>query len=189
MDELDKVINRAGAFEREQEQAGDWSEPESEAKPESAAIASVDPMEAAGNMAESLLRVAEGAIKMFADHRLELDADEIEAGRAGLAPAIDKHGLTAGNGKMPYQEEIQAGFYLGGLWRRFRRALGELRAKDQAKAKAEQERKQANGDQREHGTQEPARPIPSSERVREEPNPDSPGWDSENWGTGSTLGQ
>src|SRR5690554_5278078 len=122
MDELERVINRAEALEREQAEAADFSQPESET--ERVSVASVDALEAAANRAESLMRVAEGAIKMFVDSRLMLDDDEIQSGRDSLAPVLDKYALAGeGSGHLPYQEEITAGFYLGGLWKRFRRAL------------------------------------------------------------------
>ncbi|WP_341937195.1 hypothetical protein [Marinimicrobium sp. C2-29] len=179
MAELDQVINRAEAFEREQAQASDWSEPEAE--PERVQVQGVDPMEAAQNMGESFLRVVEVGVTTFVDQRLRLDDEEIEAGRASLGPAIDKHHLTAGDGRLPYQEEITAGFYLGGLWRRIKRTLTELRAKDKAEAKRKQQQEegQANGDQREHQPQEQPHALSGEQRIREESDAPAPGWNSE----------
>lgn len=184
MDGLDQAIGRAESFEREQtDKAKEFA---SESEPAAGAVASVDPIEAAGNMAVSLLKVAEGACKAFVDSRLMLDEKELESGRESLAPVIDKYGLALGSGKMPYAEEIEAGFYLGGLWRRFRRALGELKAADKAAAK---EREQANGGQRKYEPEKPARAVPSEVGLREKPNTNSEGWNSENWGAGDPLGQ
>jgi Sec-independent protein translocase protein TatA len=181
MDGLDQVVNRAEAFEREQAAAAEFTD-QSEAESEKQAVSSVDPSEAAANLAESVLRIGEGAAKMLADSRLYLPDDELESGRASLAPVIEKYDLTrGGTGKMPCQEEIQAGFYLGGLFRRFRRALAELKAKDQAEAKAKRERQQNNGNQREHQPQEPAHALPSEVGLRKEPDANKEGWNTENW--------
>jgi Sec-independent protein translocase protein TatA len=186
IDNLEQVIGRAEAFEREQAQAADFTQ---QSEPEAQTVSEVDPSEAAGNLAESVLRIGEGAAKLLADSRLYLPDDEIEAGRQSLAPVIEKYDLTrGGSGKMPYQEEIQAGFYLGALFKKFRRAVAELRAKDKAEAKAKQEQKQTNGSQREHQSQEPAHALPSQERVRQEPNPDKEGWNTESWGESRPLG-
>lgn len=190
---IDSVIGRADALDRQTDAPADWEQTEEQTeqteKP-AGQVRPVDPMEAAANRAEVLLRLMGGAVKGFVDRRLELDQTEIDNGREALAPVIDKYNLAGtGNGNVPYQEEITAGFYLGGLWRRFRRALAELRAADKAREKAQQEQQQSDyGNQREHATSKPAQPVPGNQRLRQEPDPDAPGWDSENWGQGGPVG-
>lgn len=171
MAELDDIAARADAFEKQAEQSKKV-EPEVVGQ-----VAAPDPMQAAANMAESLLKTAEAGVKFFFDQRLCLGDEELGEGKDSLAPVIEKYNLTAGgNGKLPYQEEIVAGFYLGGLWKRFRRALASLRAVDEANAKAKREQEQANGNQRKHQPEEQPRPVPSEVRVREESDDDTPGW-------------
>lgn len=184
MDELSNVINRAEAFDAEQQQAGEYAPQES--GPSGANPASED---AAENMAESVLRIGEAAAKMVVDRRVYVDDAEVEACRSSLAPFIQKYNLAKGDGKAPYQEEIQAGFYLGGLWKRFRRNVAQLRANDRAKAKANQEQNSNHGDQRKYQSQEPAHPVSGEVGIRKESDADTPGWDSENWGPCDPVGQ
>lgn len=169
MDELEQLAAKHDGLESEAESL-QQSEPVSDGKADG---------EAAANMAESLLRLGEGCAKVLLDPRLCLDDSDIDAGRESLSPVIDKHDLAVGSGKMPYQEEITAGFFLGGLIKRMMQALRSLRERDKAK---QRERDKANhGDQREHQTTEPTQPVPGPERVREEPNPKEEGWSSEPW--------
>lgn len=178
MDELENIAKRAEAFERQAEEANTWED--AEEKPRQAgAVSGVDPSEAAGNMAENFLRIGEAAAKLFADSRLMLDEAEILSGRASLSPVIEKYNLAgSGDGNLPYQAEISAGFYLGGLWKRFKRALAALRAEDRAKAEANQQsgNKANNGEERKYKSEEQSQSLPSPERLRQESDPDSPGW-------------
>lgn len=185
MDGLEQAIGRAEAFDREQaDKAQEYAQ---EAQQDQATVAGVDSMEAAANMAESLLKTGVVACKAFVDSRLSVDDEEVQQCRESLAPLIDKYNLAVGGGKLPYGEEISAGLYLGGLWRRFRRALTELRAKDKAERQA---REQANnGDQRKHESEKPSQSVSGEVGLRQEPDADSPGWDSEQWGAGSAVGQ
>lgn len=185
MDGLDQAIGRAEAFEREQaEKASEFA---SDGKQDQQNISPGDSLDAAENMAESFLKVGMGVCKAFIDRRLEADAEEIKQCRESLGPVIDKYNLAAGNSKLPYAEEISAGLYLGGLWKRFRRALSDLRAKDKAEQQA---REQANhGSERKHQPEKPTQSLPGEVGVRQEPDADSPGWDSEDWGTGGVMGQ
>lgn len=187
MDDLDNVINRAVEFEREQAKSASFeAEPESEPKRRSSVKSSNE--NSAEEFAESLLVSGEKVVKALVDSRLYAAQPEKDLCRSELGPFIEKYNLHgAGDGKIPYREEWDAGWYLGGLFRRFKRAVAQLRAEDKAKHEAKQ--RVNNGDQRKHQTEKPAHAVPSQERVREEPNTDSPGWDSENWGAGSPVGQ
>lgn len=184
MAELDDIAARAEAFEKQSEQSRKV-EPEDTGR-----VDAIDPMQAAENMAASMLTVAQAGAKFFFDQRLYLGDEELAEGKSSLAPVIDKYDLAmGGNGKMPYQEEIVAGFYLGGLFKRFRRALAALRASDKAKAEAEKrEQDQANGNQRKHQSQEQSRTVPSEVGIREEPNNDKEGWLTQPGGAGSPVG-
>lgn len=188
MDELERIAARAEQLEREREQA-DEIEPE---QPERQAgqVRPVDPMEAAGNRAEAILRIAEGAAKMFFDSRLMMPKEEIQSGRESLAPVIDKYNLAGeGSGNLPYQEEIVAGFYLGGLIKRFRRAWADLRARDKAEqARREAEKQADNGQERKYQPEKQSRPIPGEVGNGKKPDHDTPRWDSEDWSAGAAMG-
>ena len=186
-DKLEDLARMAEHQEKQQDAASTW-EPVEDQKP-AGTINGVSDQEAAANAAESYLRIAEGVAKMFADPRLMLGDEEIASGRESLAPVIDKYGLAGtGDGKIPFWQEIGAGLYLGGLFKRFRRALAQLRADDEAK---EQAKKQANqqannqavnqantsdGEERKHQTVEQSQPLPSDQWVREVTDPDAPVW-------------
>jgi hypothetical protein len=174
--ELENIAARADQFEKETAEANQFKKPEESAKE---GVVQLDPLEAAGNRAEALLRILGVGAQAFIDNRLELPDDEILQGRASLAPVIEKYGLAGDGGVIPYQEEITAGFYLGGLWRRFRRVLAELRAADKAEAEKKKREQESSGSQRKHQPEEPARPVSGEVRIREEPDADKEGWSSE----------
>lgn len=184
MDELELLARQAEAKEQAAEAAESLSEQEAK---QSQSEPGIEPgaAEAAENMAETILRLGEGAVRLLVDNRLALSDEDIQGGREALAPAIEKHGLARGSGRMPYQEEIVAGLWIGGLIRRARVTLQRLKAED--KAKEEQLRR--NGEKREDRTAEPTHSISGEERVREEPNTETEGWNSEQWGEGDLVGQ
>jgi hypothetical protein len=179
VDELENLAQRAEAFEKSAEESKKWGEPEAEEKSEP-----LPDIDAAGNRVESIMKVAEAAAKMFLDNRLFFPDEEIEAARGSLSPVVQKYNLAGeGTGRLPYQEELTAGFYLGGLFKRFRRALAALKAADKAKAEKEnQANQQANqeenndGDERKHGTQEQPHVVPSEVGVWQESDPNAPKW-------------
>jgi|GEM_PF-6257922 len=181
---IDAAINKAEAFDSEQRAAEESTETTGTGQPTTAPDVDKRSLEAAAEMAESLLKTGEKIMQAFVDQRLV--ADELEVARCGenVGPLLDKYNLTGGGGGLPYQEEMAAGFYFGGLIKRFRRALAELRKADKAK-KQESEN---NGDKREHTPQQPARPVSSEVRVREKPNTTAEGWNSESWGAGGPVG-
>lgn len=164
---LDNIAAQADQFEKETAAAGEFSADEQQTI--------VDQLDAAADRAEALLRILGVGAKAFIDNRLDLPPEEIEQGRACLAPVIEKYGLAGDGGGIPYQEEITAGFYLGGLWRRFRRALAELREVDRAKAEAEKD----SGNQRKHQSEEQSRPVPGEVGVREKSDAPPPRWSTE----------
>jgi hypothetical protein len=185
MDELENLANRAESFERDQAGAQKW-EPvsESEAKTKAGVVPPVNTIDAAENRAEGFLRVAEGVAKLIFDSRLMLDEEEIQSGRSSLSPAIQKYNMAGdGSGNLPFQEEISAGFYLGGLFKRFRRALAALKAKDKAEAEAKrQANEKANssgngyGEERKHETRKQSQSVPGDVGVWQEPDADAPKW-------------
>jgi hypothetical protein len=182
MDELENLANRAESFERDSEGAQTW-EPVSEggAKDKAGTVPPVNTIDAAGNRAEGALRVAEAAAKLVFDSRLMLDKKEIESGRESLSPIIQKYNLAGdGSGNLPYQEEISAGFYLGGLFKRFRRELAALRAKDKAEAEAKRQAnekaKNGYGEERKHETGKQSQPVSGNLGVWQESDVDAPKW-------------
>lgn len=195
MDELDNLARRAESFEKQTQDANTWEEvSESQEQGKTEPVIDID---AAGNRVESLMKVAEAAAKMFLDNRLYLPDEEIEAGRDSLAPVVQKYGLAGeGTGRLPYQEELTAGFYLGGLFKRFRRALAALKAADKAKAEAEEQAKKqryqastpTNGEEREHQSEEQPRPLSGEVGVGEVADADAPGWLTRPGGAGTALG-
>lgn len=186
MDDLGNVISRAIELEKDQAAAASF-EPVDESKSKRTETVKSGGGDSAAEFAESLLVMGTSVAQAFVDSRLCVDDQEIALCRSELAPALDKYSLARGDGKIPYREEWRAGFYLGGLGRRFKRALAQLRAQD--KAKMEAKRRAENGGQRKHETQESAYPVPSKERVREKSNVDKEGWNSESWGEGVPMGQ
>lgn len=195
MDELDNLARRAESFEKQAQEAGTWEEVSDTAEP--GKVEAVIDIDAAGNRVESLMKVAEAAAKMFLDNRLHFADEEIEAGRDNLAPVVQKYGLAGeGTGRLPYQEELTAGFYLGGLFKRFRRALAALKAADKAKAEAEKQANQQqyqasaqpNGEERKHQSKEQSRSVPGEVGVGEVADPDAPGWLTRPGGAGTALG-
>lgn len=201
MDELENLARRAEAFEKEAKDAGTW-ESEAEKKEPEGVITSLPPIDAAGNRAESILKVAEAAAKMFVDRRLFLDEEEIQNGRDSLAPVLQKYNLVgAGTGRLPYQEELTAGFYLGGLFKRFLRTVAALRANDKANAKANEQASaqangkpnnaqgQANGEERKHQSKEQPQPVSSEVGVGKVSNPNEEVWHLPAGGAGAAVGQ
>lgn len=195
MDELENLARRAEQFEQEAKAATKWEEVSE--KPEPGKVETVVDIDAAGNRVESVMKVAEAAAKMFLDSRLFLPDEEIQAGRDSLAPVVQKYGLAGeGTGRLPYQEELTAGFYLGGLFKRFRRALVALKAADKAKAEKEREANQqqnkasgTSGEERKHQSKESAQPVSGQVGLGEVTDPDAPGWLSQPGVAGITLGQ
>lgn len=179
MDELEQMQRKAEQFEQEASEAE-----KIEDKPTQGEVAGIDPSEAAENMAETLLHVGFGVSKLFLDSRLTLGDDEVMSGRESLAPVIEKYNLQGGgDGKIPYWQEITAGLYIGGLIKRIKRALSELKAKDkaereakqQANAQAAQQPNQAGnagyyGEERKHDTKEQPHAVSSEVGLRQEPN-------------------
>ncbi|HCS65471.1 MAG TPA: hypothetical protein DIW64_16180 [Cellvibrio sp.] len=203
MDALDNLARRAEAFEAEQKEAGSWEEvKESEKKPDAPGSGSLPDIDAAANRAESILRIAEAAAKMFVDDRLILGDEEVANGRDSLAPVLQKYNLMGeGTGRLPYQEEITAGFYLGGLFKRFKRALAVLRAKDKADDEANKQanhqavhqpkpsgNQATNGEERKHQSQEQPQSVPGDQRIREVSDVDAPIWLTGGRSTGVPLG-
>lgn len=189
MEGLENIANRADQMDRQTEQAQEFG-PVEETKSGEAVLVGVSPEQAAANMAECLLSVGFGVAKMLLDSRLVMGEGELESGKESLSPVIQKYNLYgSGSGRLPWWEEISAGLYLGGLYKRIRAALSELRAADKAKREASQQanaqpnpqaeknQNQANyGDQRKHQSQEQSHTIPSSLGVRQKSDPDSPFW-------------
>lgn len=197
MDELDNLARRAEAFEKEVKDAGKW-ESEAEKKEPEGVIASLPPIDAAGNRAESILKIAEAAAKMFVDSRLVLGAEEIQNGRDSLGPVLQKYNLVGeGTGRLPYQEELTAGFYLGGLFKRFLRTVAALRAHDKANAKANAQANnqpnnaqgQANGEERKYQSKEQSQPLPGEVGLGEVTNPNEEVWHLPSGVAGAAVGQ
>jgi hypothetical protein len=181
MDGLENIANRADQMDRQSAQAQEFEPVDDQPKGE-AVLMGVSPEQAAENMAESLLSMGFGVVKMILDSRLVMGGDELESGKESLSPVIQKYNLAGGGtGRLPWHEEMCAGLYLGGLYKRVRAALSELKAKDKAKREAnlqaENNRNQANyGDQRKYQSQEQSHSLSSSVGVRQEPNANTEGW-------------
>lgn len=182
VDELENLANHAEQYERKTEEAQKFESPDKENT--QVIVSGVSPEEAAGNMAETILQVGFGVCQFLLDPRLQYDVDEVAAAREKLAPVIQKYNLAVGGtGRLPWIEEIMAGLYLGGLYKRIKRVLSEIRAYDKAKREAETEansqannnQNQANssyyGEARKHQSQESSHPVPSEVGVRQESNP------------------
>lgn len=173
MDGLENIANKAEGLEKQTADSQTF-EPVNELP---GAAVFIDPLEAAKNRAAIILQTLGAGAKAFIDQRLELPPEEIAAGQEGLAPLLAKYNLVGGgDGKLPYQEEITAGLYLGGLWRRFRRALAQLREIDRAEAERQKQEQESNGNQRKHQPQEQPQPVSSEVGVRQESDTDSPRW-------------
>lgn len=180
MDELENIANHAEHFEKQTAEAQQFNSPEKET--EAGVLAGVAPEEAAGNMAESVLSLGFGLAKMLLDNRLALSDEEKQCARTDLSPVIQKYNLAmGGTGRLPWHEEILAGLYLGGLYKRIKRALTELRAADKAKREAEEQanqqgsgnQNQANdyyGEARKHQSQESSHVVSGPVGLRQEPN-------------------
>ncbi|WP_444884854.1 hypothetical protein [Microbulbifer sp. PSTR4-B] len=157
MDELERMAQQAETEEKARDAEAAESEA-NEAKPEPEKLV---PMEAAENRAQSILKIAEGACQMFIDGRLVLEQEEEELGINSLAPAIQKYELAGtGTGRIPYQEEVTAGFYIGGLIRRIIKAVKALRQHDREEENKREEAHR-NGAQREHQTSQQSQPVSS----------------------------
>ena len=182
---IDAAINKAEAFDSEQRAAEESTETTGTGQPTTAPDVDKRSLEAAAEMAESLLKTGEKIMQAFVDQRLV--ADELEVARCGenVGPLLDKYNLTGGGGGLPYQEEMAAGFYFGGLIKRFRRALAELRKADKAK----KQEKETNGNQREHQTSQPSRAVSGEVGVREKSDASKEGWNTESWGESGAMGQ
>lgn len=169
LDDLAGVIGRAEQFDTSSQ----------ETVPEVAVEPQTD-IDAAMMRARVILKTLEGGAKLLADSRLMLSDEDLESGQASLAPLIQKYNLAGdGSGNIPFAEEVAAGFYLGGLWKRFRRALADLRAKDKAESEKRNNQQQANssdGNQRKHRPEEQAHAVPGEVGVREESDPEAPRW-------------
>lgn len=184
-DNLENLTRRAESFERQAQEANTWEDAEETA---AGKVEPVPDIDAAGNRAESLLKIGEGIAKLLIDNRLFFAPEEIQEGRESLAPVIQKYNLAGeGTGRLPYQEEISAGLYLGGLIKRFRRALAALRASDKAKAEAEnkanqqpnQQQNQAtqsDGEERKHKSEEQPHALSGSLGLGQVSDPDAPVW-------------
>ena len=185
MDGLENIANRADQMDRQTEKAQEF-EPVEETKSGEAVLVGVSEDQAAANMAECLLSVGFGVAKMLLDSRLVMGEGELESGKESLSPVIQKYNLYgSGSGRLPYWEEITAGLYLGGLYKRIRAALSELRAADKAKREAkgqanqqpENNQTQANyGQERKHEFKEQSHSLPSSVGLREESDANTPFW-------------
>ncbi|WNZ54156.1 hypothetical protein QT397_14770 [Microbulbifer sp. MKSA007] len=163
MDELERMAKQAESDEKVRDAEAAESEA-TEASPEPETLV---PMEAAENRAQSILKIAEGACQMFIDERLVLEQEEEERGISSLAPAIQKYELAGtGTGRIPYQEEVTAGFYIGGLIRRIIKAVKALRQHDREEAKKREEAYRS-GKEREHQTPQQSQPLPGEEWLRQ----------------------
>ncbi len=194
MDELEKLAKRAEFQEQQNRQPEEWEEvQDKKSSPGPEVVQALPSDQAAANRAEAILTIAEKAAQMFFDPRLVLGEGEIEAGRDSLAPVIQKYNLAGeGTGRLPYQEEITAGLYLGGLFKRFRRAIAALRASDkaEAEAKAKEQANQKssgqfnssvnqandNGEERKHQSEKQSHFVPSALGLGEVSDPDAPKW-------------
>lgn len=164
--ELERLAKRAEAGE-EAEAAERREEDEPEQQPEQGAP-EPGQVRAGENRAEVVLRIIEGGAKLIFDDRLALEPDQVEEGREKLGPAIAKHDLQGtGTGNIPYQEEVVAGFFIGGLIKRLIRKFKALRQRDREEKQKEQESK-LHGTEPQYQTAEPAQPVSSQKRVREE---------------------
>lgn len=180
VDELEKLALRAEHHEQQAASAAEF-EPVKEQGQAEGVVAGVSTAEASANAAETMLRIAEGAAKLFADPRLMLSQEEIDSGRESLAPVIEKYGLAgSGDGRIPFWQELTAGLYLGGLIKRFRRALAQLRAddkaKEQAKQQSEDKARASDGEERKHQHEERPHVVSGAVGVGEVSDLEAPGW-------------
>lgn len=150
MDELELLAKEAEASEKIE---AERYQPEPEQSEEPSEQLSEASLIAAKNRAESFLRVCEGGVRLLVDSRLKLSKEEVDEGRDSLGPVIDKYNLQGdGTGRMPMEEEITAGFYIGRMIKKAIRAVKRLRMEDR---KREQELRE-HGKKREHtATQQP----------------------------------
>ncbi len=174
MEPLTLLEQRLSAEKKAEEEAAK-PKPETEDQPNSSQPSKpkVTDKEAAENAASRFIRVNEVLFKVFGDSRVDYPDEIYQEGIEALAPLAEKYGVTAGGGKLPFEEETDAGIWLGRLWRNTINAIREMRAADKEKDKGNQD----NGHQREHEPSEPTPAISSDERPREERSVQTSQWD------------
>lgn len=160
MDELERLASEAESEEQSEQQAKQ-GEPVSEAAAPSEP--DIDRKEAAENRAESVLKIMEGGVKLLIDQRIHFTDENFKDGRESLGAVIDKYNIQGdGTGRIPLEEEVRAGFFLGSLAKivyRSKRYLSQLDKLEQEKAK--------HGEERKHQTAQPSHPVLSEIGVRE----------------------
>lgn len=169
MDELELLASRA-----EKQEKGEADELKAELggdQPEEKTAPPPEVVDAGVNRGKSILRMASKGLENFVDPRLAVPKEEIDHGGEEMGPALAKYGLTgSGTGSIPFEEEVRAGFFLGGfikrIWKRIK-LLAEYEA-EQAKKRRNQELRQQHGEEPQYQTAEPAQSVSGEERLRQE---------------------
>lgn len=172
MAELDELEALARVAERDEEAAEEARRLELGEEPQQPEAPTAPPpgeLEAGAKRAEVVLGVLSAGLENFADKRLALPAEEIEAGRDNLGPALAKYGLTGGgDGDIPYAVEVRAGFYLGGLVKRIWRRIKEIAKHDKEQREQREKEYRNHGQEPQHETTQPAYAVSGQFGIREE---------------------
>ncbi|WP_045827157.1 hypothetical protein [Teredinibacter turnerae] len=162
MDELERLASQAETEELSEAQAKQ-SEPVTLALP--APVVEHDRTEAAENRAESVLKILEGGVKLLIDSRIHFSEDNYKDGRESLGAVIEKYDIQGdGTGRLPLEEEIRAGFFVGALLKTVYRSKRYLTQHD----KAEQEKQQRHGEERKHASTQQSHSVLSEVGLRED---------------------
>ncbi|TVZ37679.1 hypothetical protein P886_2022 [Alteromonadaceae bacterium 2753L.S.0a.02] len=162
MDELERLASEAESEEQSEQQAKQ-GEPVSEA----AALLEpdIDRKEAAENRAESVLKIMEGGVKLLIDQRIHFTDENYKDGRESLGAVIDKYHIQGdGTGRIPLEEEVRAGFFLGSLAKIVYRSKRYLSQRDKQQQQQEQAK---HGEERKHQASEPSHSVLGEVGLRE----------------------
>ncbi len=149
LSDLDQLISQAETEAAQVEQA--------ESEPVESVKGADD--DGAGNLAALLVQGLELGFKSV-DSRVEYTVSTVDEGREKLGPILSRFNLGASADKVPYTEEIAAGWFLGKLIKSSILRIRELWALDKKKAGN-------NGDKRTNGTEQPAPAMASEVGARE----------------------
>lgn len=179
---LDRIAAVAEAGEREEEQAEALElDPGNPAADRAGTVQQSDQDRAlaARKTAATALAFTEKGAQWLIDPRLVWEEGDLEEGAEAIGALLEKHDKVPAGGDIPYSEEIGAGLFIGKAIKKMVQAVRELRRQDREERKRK-EREAAersnHGSQRTHGTGEQAHAVPGEERVREESDPEAPGW-------------
>ncbi|WP_339074925.1 hypothetical protein [Teredinibacter turnerae] len=104
------------------------------------------PGEGAKNAAGLLMAAIEGGWRMV-DDRIQYEDQAKREGAEKMAAVLEKYGLGSAVGKVPYAEEIAAGWFLGALFKQTWLTIKALWAEDRKKQKAKEQAQAGDSDE------------------------------------------